>query len=123
VSGFAGRCVVVVSRRAVTGQSGSGIRMWQRDYHPDRLVDGELGFDPAIQLKAISAASSFALLTFFPSYQNRAAKLCPWTVTLLDHAVRPPDRRATRKSCDSMRKAGACADSPRRSETIWKTGG
>lgn len=53
------------------------------------------------QLTAHSAASSFALLRFLPSYQNRALKTFPCTVTRLDQAVLPP----------------------RRSETIWNTGG
>jgi hypothetical protein len=67
-------------------------RSW-RDYHPDRLFAGELGFDPPFnQLTASSAASSLAPLVFFPSYQNRARNSCPETVTLLDHAVRPPGR-------------------------------
>ena len=44
---------------------------------PPRLVAGELGLEPDIQLRAISAASSFAPLTFLPSYQKRAEMVCP----------------------------------------------
>ena len=44
----------------------------ERDYHPPRLVEGEVGLPPVIKVKATSAASSFALLRFLPSYQNRA---------------------------------------------------
>ena len=42
------------------------------------------------QLNAHSAASSLALLRFLPSYQYLASTVLPWTMTLLDHAVRPP---------------------------------
>lgn len=68
-------------------------------YQPElRLLDGD---DPAvdaaadawIQPSAISAASSLALLRFLPSYQNRAATVCPLTTTRLDQAVRPPKIR------------------------------
>lgn len=71
-------------------------------YQPElRLLDGD---DPAvdaaadawIQPSAISAASSLALLRFLPSYQNRAATVCPLTTTRLDQAVRPPKIRECR---------------------------
>lgn len=42
------------------------------------------------QFRAHSAASSLALLRFFPSYQYRAARVWPRIVTWLDQAVRPP---------------------------------
>lgn len=42
--------------------------------------------------KAFSAASSFALLTYWPSYQNLAGTCTPWTVTRQLQAVRPPGR-------------------------------
>lgn len=64
---------------------------------PLRLLEGDEVDDPAeaaadcrIQPSAISAASSLALLMFLPSYQNRAATVCPLTTTRLDQAVRPP---------------------------------
>lgn len=46
-----------------------------------------------IQPSAISAASSLALLRFLPSYQNRAATVCPLITTRLDQAVRPPGKK------------------------------
>lgn len=60
-------------------------------YQPERLCEGELGADPFKCFRATSAASSFALFTYCPSYQYRAEMFWPWTVTVLDHAVRPPD--------------------------------
>lgn len=42
------------------------------------------------QFTAHSAASSFALLRFLPSYQKRAFTTCPCTSTVLDQAVLPP---------------------------------
>lgn len=60
-------------------------------YQLPLVVDGELGLEPLSQVTATSAASSFALLRFFPSYQNLALWTDPCTVTLLDHAVRPPE--------------------------------
>lgn len=42
------------------------------------------------KFKANSAASSFALLRFCPSYQNLAGILRPSTITVLDHAVLIP---------------------------------
>lgn len=62
-------------------------------YQPVRLVEGELGWEFARYPRAISAASSFALLRFLPSYQKRAEIDWPDTVTRLDQAVRPPVRR------------------------------
>ena len=56
----------------------------------ERLWVGELSGDPLRCFRATSAASSFALLTYCPSYQYRAAMFWPWMVTVLDHAVRPP---------------------------------
>lgn len=51
---------------------------------------------------ATSAASSFALLTYWPSYQKRAwMTCCPEMVTVEDQAVRPPRRSET------MLKTGA----------------
>lgn len=47
--------------------------------------------------RATSAASSFALWTFSPSYQYRAARVWPDTATELDQAVRPPRRRRKRE--------------------------
>jgi hypothetical protein len=61
-----------------------------RAYQPPLVVDGEFGFEPVSQLRATSAASSLALARFLPSYQNLALCTDPCTVTLLDHAVRPP---------------------------------
>lgn len=61
-----------------------------------RLLEGELVLlvtadaDAWIQPSAISAASSLALLRFLPSYQKRAATVCPLIVTREDQAVRPP---------------------------------
>jgi hypothetical protein len=55
------------------------------------VVEGELGLEPLSQVKATSAASSLALLRFLPSYQYLALCTDPCTVTLLDHAVRPPE--------------------------------
>lgn len=45
------------------------------------------------QVTAHSAASSLALLRFLPSYQYLASTVLPWTMTRLDHAVRPPKAR------------------------------
>lgn len=61
-------------------------------YHPLRLLEGEAlaAVELMIHPNATSAASSLALLRFFPSYQNRAARICPLIVTRLDQAVRPP---------------------------------
>lgn len=42
------------------------------------------------QVRAASAASSFALLRFLPSYQNFALTGVPHTLTMHDQAVRPP---------------------------------
>lgn len=56
-------------------------------YHP-RLVEDE--DEPLSHESATSAASSLALLVFLPSYQNRALRVVPWTLTVLDQAVRPP---------------------------------
>lgn len=66
-----------------------------------RLLDGDDALDAAveaaaeawIQPSAISAASSLALLRFLPSYQNRAATVCPLITTRLDQAVRPPGKK------------------------------
>jgi hypothetical protein len=66
------------------------------DHQLPLLLEGELGVDPLRKLRAISAASSFALLRFLPSYQNRAESVRPWTVTRLDQAVRPPDELLAR---------------------------
>ena len=49
----------------------------------------EVGLPPLIQFKATSPASSLALLRFLPSYQNRAERDLPQTVTPLDQAVWP----------------------------------
>lgn len=72
----------------------------QKYYHPApplRLLEGDEVDDAAdaaadawIQPSAISAASSLALLRFLPSYQKRAATVCPLMTTRLDQAVRPP---------------------------------
>jgi hypothetical protein len=60
-------------------------------HHPLlRLWEGEDGEDTVRCFNATSAASSFALLTCCPSYQNLAEIFWPWTVTVLDQAVRPP---------------------------------
>lgn len=102
-----------------------------RHYHPLRLVEGELGLEPFSQLRATSAASSRALLRCLPSYQNLAWRTDPWTVTLLDHAVRPPtqgavalvDARSSLVPCaECVCSWGRRAGSPRLSETIWKAG-
>lgn len=68
-----------------------------------RLLEGELVLLAAadaeawIQPSAISAASSLALLRFLPSYQNRAATVCPLIVTREDQAVRPPAKKHDRQ--------------------------
>lgn len=54
----------------------------------DWLVDWPVA--ETSHVTAHSAASSRALLRFLPSYQYLAANVWPWTVTLLDQAVRPP---------------------------------
>lgn len=59
-------------------------------YQLPLLLVGELGLEPVKKFRASSAASSFALFRFLPSYQNRADMVRPWTVTRLDQAVRPP---------------------------------
>lgn len=68
-------------------------------YHPLRLLEGDdaLAAEFMIQPSATSAASSLALFKFLPSYQNRAARICPLIVTRLDHAVRPPVLRFSRQ--------------------------
>lgn len=80
-------------------------------YHPElRLLDGDEELDAAadeaaadawIQPSAISAASSLALLRFLPSYQNRAATVCPLMTTRLDQAVRPPVPKERKQSAVS----------------------
>lgn len=59
-------------------------------HHPLTDLEAVFAVVPESQPTAHSAASSLALLRFFPSYQYRADKVFPWTVTRLDHAVRPP---------------------------------
>lgn len=111
----------------------SGIcQSWQQmagNHQPDLALEDavvlevvvELLVLPVSQLKAISAASSFALLRFLPSYQKRAVKTFPCTSTWLDQAVLPPDVVLV-VSQDLV----CCVDmenKPRRSETIWNFGG
>ena len=62
----------------------------RHSHHPERLWVGDPGLDVLMCFRATSAASSFALLTWSPSYQNLAGIFWPCTVTVLDQAVRPP---------------------------------
>ena len=99
---------------------------WPSFYQPPLVVEGELGLEPLSQVRATSAASSLALLRFLPSYQYLALCTDPCTVTLLDHAVRPPEgvisfgcsRYVARQAAASWEND----NSPRLSDTIWKTG-
>ena len=77
-------------RRASSRLSGVAEKGCETVYQEPRLWDGELLPGFVRQLWATSAASSLALCKFLPSYQKRAEKVWPWTMTLLDQAVRPP---------------------------------
>jgi len=57
-----------------------------------------------IWVHATSAASSLALLRNCPSYQYLAARFLSRTVTVADHAVRPPDC-ALEEACGAVRGA------------------
>ena len=61
-------------RKVVIKESGRTCRSRPGPYHELPLPEPE---PPLSHVRAISAASSFALLRFLPSYQYRAAKLCP----------------------------------------------
>lgn len=79
------------------GGEAGGESAWECYYHAAfRLLEGELALLLAAaawtMLSASSAASSLALFTFFPSYQNRALIVWPLTVTWEDQAVRPPGK-------------------------------
>ncbi|KAK1839807.1 hypothetical protein CCHR01_17571 [Colletotrichum chrysophilum] len=74
------------------------------------------------EFSAISAASSFALFKFFPSYQNRADSVRPWTVTRLDQAVRPPARVRTTHDDLEMTYLAGRRRSGRRAEGCWPLG-
>lgn len=93
-------------------------------YQPPLVVEGELGLEPLSQVKATSAASSFALLRFLPSYQYLALCTEPCTVTRLDHAVRPPGGVISSVARDTWLAPRLLSrrHSPRLSDTIWKTG-
>lgn len=81
-----------------------------RPYQPLRLWAGELGVEPLRCFNATSAASSFALSTYCPSYQNRAEIFCPLTVTVLDQAVRPPARQLVNWLSENAEMAKENAD-------------
>ena len=105
-----------VVRNAQVGGAVARLASPSDHYQLPRPVDGELGFDEVEtqRLYATSAASSLALFRCLPSYQKRAAWLCPLTCAILDHAVRPPARRPVSHEADQMEPRGL----PRRSETI-----
>jgi hypothetical protein len=77
-----------VPKRSVVRDTEDETEEADREERPANRSPYTLGL--RMRVRRTSAASSFALLRFWPSYQKRAEMLTPETVTDDDQAVRPP---------------------------------